>query len=136
MADATRRRLSRRLLAALLATTGVTHLVAPEPFERLIPGWLPGPAPLWNDVATVAELGSAILLVPDRTARVGGATAVATLTGVWVANIQAALDGGYRGLPGWLGTATAAWVRVPLQLPLLWWAGTSARRAPHDPEDT
>lgn len=121
---------SRLLLAALLTTTGAAHIVAPAGFERLVPLWLPGTPRAWNRLATAAELGSAALLAAHRTARSGGVLAFATIAGVWVANVQAALDGGYGGLPGWLGTAAAAWVRVPLQLPLLWWAARIAQRPP------
>jgi uncharacterized membrane protein len=119
---------SRLLLATLLAMTGVSHVAWPQPFERLVPRWLPGSPAAWNRLATAAELGSAALLAYRRTARLGGVGAFATVAGVWVANIQAALDGGYRALPGHLGGRTVAWVRVPLQVPLLWWAATIARR--------
>ncbi|CAN5914330.1 hypothetical protein BH23ACT10_BH23ACT10_16860 [soil metagenome] len=127
---------SRLLLAALLAASGAAHIAIPGAFERLIPRWLPGEPALWNQVATAAELGSAALLATGRTARAGGLLAFATFACVWVANVQAALDGGYRELPGWLSTGTAAWLRVPLQLPLLWWAATIARRTPDDPRGT
>lgn len=127
------RRRARWLLAVLLAATGLAHVVWPTPFERLIPRWLPGSAVAWNRFATAAELGSAALLASRRTARAGGMAAFATFAVVWVANIQAALDGGYRAFPGWLGSAAVAWVRVPLQVPLLWWAAAVARR-PDEPE--
>jgi uncharacterized membrane protein len=120
---------ARLLLAAFLTATGVSHIVWPTPFERLIPRWVPGSAVAWNRIATAAELGSAGLLAVRRTARLGGIAAFVTFAGVWVANIQAALDGGYRALPGRLGGAAVAWVRVPLQVPLLWWAATIARRS-------
>jgi uncharacterized membrane protein len=119
---------SRLLLAAFLTVTGVGHILRPEPFERLVPRWLPGSPAAWNRVATAAELASAALLAFRRTARLGGFAACATMAGVWPANIQAALDGGYRAFPGWLGSGVVAWVRVPLQVPLLWWAASIARR--------
>lgn len=128
-------RRSRWLLAALLATAGVAHVVFPAAFERIIPRWLPGGPPLLNQVAAAAELGSAALLASGHTARAGGMLAFVTLASVWIANVQAAVDGGYRGLPGWLGGQAAAWARVPAQVPLLWWAATIARRSPDDPED-
>ena len=124
---------SRLVLAAFLAATGVSHIVWPTPFERLIPRWLPGSPLVWNQVATAAELGSAALLAFRRSARLGGIAAFATFAGVWVANVQAALDGGYRAFPGWPGSEAVAWVRVPLQVPLLWWAARIARR-PDEPE--
>jgi uncharacterized membrane protein len=116
------RRASRLALAALFSVTGTAHLVVPKAFERIVPGWLPGSAAAWNRAATVAELACALLLADRRTSRAGGAAATATLAAVWVANLQAAADGGYDMLPGALGSRRAAWIRVPLQLPLLWWA--------------
>ena len=114
-------------LAVVLGAMGVLHVVRPRPFEALIPRWLPGPPGAWNRAVAVAELSSAVLLVQRRTARAGGWAALGTIAGVWVANIQAAVDGGTRGVPGWLGSRQAAWLRVPLQLPLLWWAYRCAR---------
>lgn len=125
-------RRSRLLLAGFLATTGLAHIAFPDPFERLIPRWLPGEPERWNYAATTAELGSAALLATRRTARAGGLLAFVTFAAVWVANVQAALDGGYRGLPGWWASEAAAWIRVPLQLPLLWWSAAIARRLPED----
>jgi uncharacterized membrane protein len=123
------------MLAAQLAATGAAPIAIPTTFERIIPRWLPGSPRVLNQLAAAAELGSAALLVSDGTARAGGMLAFVTLTAVWIANVQTAVDGGYRGLPGWLGGPTAAWLRVPLQVPLLWWAATIARRRQDDPED-
>jgi uncharacterized membrane protein len=125
---------SRLALAGLLAITGSAHVLAPTPFEQIIPRWLPGSPRLLNRLATAAELGSAALLTTRRTGRVGGVLACCTFAGVWIANVHAALQGGYRALPGWLGGPTAAWLRVPLQVPLLWWAASVARRT--DPDRT
>lgn len=134
MAEPTNARRSRWLLAALLTATGIAHVLWPAMFERIIPRWLPGGPRLLNQLATSAELSSAALLAGRRTASAGGALAFATFAGMWLGNVQAAVDGGYRSLPGWLGGPVVAWVRVPLQVPLLWWAATVARR-PHDTEE-
>ena len=113
---------SRWFLVALLGGMGVAHVVVPKPFESMIPNWLPGSRATWNLAAAAAELTSAGLLASDRTVRLGGRMAFATFAVVYIANVQAALDGGYRGAPGFLGSATLAWLRLPLQLPLLWWS--------------
>ena len=115
-------------MAALLTGMGVAHLVARESFEALIPAWVPGDPALVNYAATAAELGSAALLAGRRTARFGGAAAFATFAVVWVANLQHAVDGGVPGLRGFAGSPQAAWLRAPLQLPLLWWAWRIWRR--------
>jgi len=121
-------RRSRLALAAFLGGMAVTHVVARKPFEAMIPRWLPGSRVAWNAAATVAEGGSAVLLARESTARSGGYAALATFATVYVANVEAARKGGYRGAPGWLASRQAAYARLPLQAPLLWWAMRIARR--------
>ncbi len=120
----------RRLLAGFLAGTTVAHVVRPSWFVPLIPSWVPGDPEAVHTLATVAEGASAALLATRRTARAGGWLAAAVFVGVFPANVQAALDGGYRVLPGWAGSEAAAWLRLPLQLPLVAAAVHVARRSP------
>ena len=115
-------RAARVGLAAFLGGMTVLHLTRPRAFEAMVPRWLPGSRRTWNLAATVAEGTSAVLLARRRTARAGGLAAFATMLGVYPANVEAVRLGGYPGLPGALGTRQAAVVRLPLQLPLLWWA--------------
>lgn len=123
MSEPTGGRVSRLVMAAALGGMGVAHLVARPTFEAMIPRWLPGDPALWNYAATAAELGSAALLAREKTARAGGLAAFATLAVVWVANLQHAVQGGVvPGVPGIVGSPVAAWIRAPLQLPLLYWA--------------
>lgn len=127
MTEAPSTRRIRLGLAALLGGAAVAHLAARSTFEALVPEWVPGDPALWNYAATAAELGSAVLLARPSTARAGGAAAFATFAVVWIANLQHAVDGGVPGASGWLGSPAAAWVRAPLQLPLLWWSWRLAR---------
>lgn len=123
MTESKRQRASRLTLAALLAGTGVAHLVARPAFEALIPRWVPGDPALWNYAATAAEFASALLLARESTARAGGFAAFTTFAIVWVANLQHAVQGGVvPGATGIMGSPVAAWIRAPLQLPLLYWA--------------
>lgn len=112
----------RTALGVLLAAAAVGHVRNPAFFEGLVPSWLPGDPAVYNLTSGAAEAAAAVLLLHPRTTRAGGGLAFMTLATVWVANIDAALSGGTPGLPGWFGGPTAAWVRLPLQLPLLWWA--------------
>jgi uncharacterized membrane protein len=125
-------RRTRLGLAALLGGMGVLHLAARPTFEALIPKWLPGDPALWNYASTAAELGSAALLARRSTARAGGAMAFATFAVVWVANLQHAVEGHIPGTHGAFAGPVTAWVRAPLQLPLLWWSWRVARGAPGD----
>ena len=122
MSETRGQRLARLTLAAGLAAMGVAHLVARPTFEALIPDWIPGDPALWNYAATAAEVGSAALLARESTARLGGKAAFATFAIVWVANLQHVVQGGIPNAPGWIGSPVTAWVRAPLQLPLLWWS--------------
>ena len=128
MTETSGQRASRLTMAALLAGIGVAHLVARPTFEALIPSWVPGDPAVVNYAATAAELGSAALLSRRSTAHLGGMAAFATFAVVWVANLQHAIDGGVPGAKGFIGSPQAAWIRAPLQLPLLWWAWRIARR--------
>ncbi len=112
----------RRGLAGFLTFMTALHVLRPELFLSMIPRWVPGDRKTVHDLATAAEGLSAALLWSGRTRRVGGALAAATFLGVFPANIDAAVRGGYRGVPGWLGTRAAAIARLPLQIPVVWWA--------------
>lgn len=121
-------RYARLGMAAGLGVMGVLHLVARPTFEAMIPKWLPGDPAAWNYAATAAELGSAALLARQKTARAGGLAAFTTLAVVWVANLQHVAQGGvYPSKAGWLGSPVVAWVRAPLQIPMLWAAWRIAK---------
>ncbi len=124
------RRRRRLGLAGLLGTMAVLHVAMPEPFERMIPRWVPGDPRTLNLLATAAEGGSAMLLANRRTSRLGGWAALATFLAVYPANVQMAIDG--RLPPGMdvdpAIAKAALWGRLPLQFPLFWWSWQVARR--------
>jgi uncharacterized membrane protein len=119
---------SRAGLAALLVAAGVLHFVIPRSYQRIVPRFL-GHAPLLVAVSGVAELAAGALVAVPRTRRLGAGLAFVLFLVVWPANIQMALDGGLpdAGFPA--GSALVAWLRVPLQVPLLVWAWREARAA-------
>jgi uncharacterized membrane protein len=125
--EAARRRLTRWGLAGLLGGAATLHLVMPAPFEAMVPRWLHGSPSVWNLGSAAAEGAAAGLLIVRRTSRLGGAVAAATFVVVFVANVQAVVDGGMRALPGWLATREAAVLRLPLQIPLVWWSWRLSR---------
>lgn len=114
---------SARALAALLVAMGTLHLVAPGPFERLVPRWLGSPR-AWVFATGLAELASGAALVPAATRRVGAWAAAATFVVVFPGNVQMAVDAGAPTTPA----AVALWVRLPLQVPLVAWALRHTRR--------
>jgi uncharacterized membrane protein len=116
-------------LAAFLGAAGVMHFVRPTFFDAIVPDWMPGSKRTTTYVSGGFELAGALLVANPRTRRVGGWWCFWTLLGVFPANIQSALDGGIAGADPPFDSAGAAWLRLPLQLPLLWWARRVAREA-------
>jgi uncharacterized membrane protein len=128
-------RWSRLLLATLLGGAGVLHLVFPETYATIIPGWV------GHERAAVllsggAELAVAVLLAVRRTAAAGGWCAAVLLVAVFPANVEMALDGGAEGAEGLLGSPVVAWLRLPLQVPLVAWAIHHGRRGARRPAAT
>ena len=109
-------KLSNRILTAVFLLSGVLHLVNPDAFGWLMPPWLPEPT-LLIYVSGVLELVCAAGLIFKQ--RWAGLLSAAVLLGVWPANIWFAFSV--------LGSANiwliiAAWVRLPLQVPLIYFA--------------
>ena len=100
-------------LAAVLAVAGAAHFVIPRAYERIVPQALGDPA-FWVRWSGMAEIACAGLVAHPRTRRVGALVAAGVFIVVFPANVKMALDG---GVPAGL-----AWVRLPLQVPLVWWA--------------
>jgi uncharacterized membrane protein len=115
-------------MVALMGVAGTTHFTSPGFYDPLVPAWMPGSARTWTYVSGVAELACAGLMARRSTRRLGGAATIATLVAVWTANWQAALDGGMKSQAPPFDSAAAAWIRLPLQLPMLWGAWRVARR--------
>ncbi len=119
-------RASLVLLIGMLAGVGTLHLIHPKPFDHLVPEALGNPR-LWTYGSGAAEITGAALLAHPRTRRFGGWWAAALLVAVFPGNVKAALDGGMRGAPAPLDSAAVAWLRLPLQVPLVTWALRHAR---------
>lgn len=103
-------------LAALLTFTGTVHLVRPNVFDAALPDWLPGTKRAWALGSGVAELACAGLLAVPRTRRLGGLATAALFVGVFPGNLHMA----QRANTPKRRLATV--LRLPLQVPLVWWA--------------
>ncbi|WP_265523700.1 DoxX family protein [Oerskovia flava] len=114
------------LLASLLGSSGVLHLVRPRVFEPLIPDVLGSPG-TWVVASGVAELACAAALVSPGTRRAGGVASAALLVGVFPGNVKMALDA-RPGARAWARRPAVAWARLPLQVPLVAWALDVARQ--------
>lgn len=123
-------RRSRLLLAAVMVTAGGLHFVIPDTYARIVPKGL-GDARTIVYVSGVAEAVAGVLLAVPRTSRLGGWCTAAVLVSVFPANVQMAVDAGVPGTSGASGElvpSLIAWLRLPLQLPLVAWAVGIARR--------
>ena len=121
------RGMSRRLqlLVAVFLLAGVSHFIAPAPFERIVPTWVPAPR-LMVYISGIAELAGAVGLMIPSLRRVAGIGLIVLLVCVFPANInmlQMARE----------SNATAAyqlilWMRLPLQPLLIWLVWEAAVR--------
>jgi uncharacterized membrane protein len=109
------RRVGALVVAALFLASGVLHLVNPGAFLWLMPPWLPLKTELIV-ISGVMELAAAIGLILKQ--RWAPMLTVITLLAVWPANWWFAID----SLSSNPDIALIAWLRLPLQLPLLYWA--------------
>lgn len=112
-------------LTALLAASGVAHLVRPEPFESIVPKALPRKRELVY-LSGVAELACAAALAQRRTRVLGGYATAALMLAVFPANVQMAVSAHRSGRTSRayrLGTLA----RLPLQAPLVRTALKAAR---------
>ena len=112
------------IVIAMFSLSGVLHLVSPHSFVWLMPPFLPWPVALVY-ISGVAELLAAGLLLARH--RLGPLFTVLVLLAVWPADWWYAID--IIGEESWIMVAIA-WVRLPLQLPLVWWAWRSPVRKP------
>ena len=111
-------------LAALLTVTGIAHFAAPDTFNPIVPHVLPGSSSLWTQLSGGAELLLAIGIALPTTRRVAATAAAVFFVLVLPANVQMAVDWAARPT----GDLVLALLRLPLQIPLIWWAWHVRRR--------
>ncbi len=117
-------RAGRWILAGLFVVSGTLHFVAPEPFVRIVPPMLPSPRALvW--ISGGAELLGGIGLLVPRSRRAAGYGLALLLVAVFPANVYMAVA--HVPSSGWMGNPWLQWLRLPLQVPLIWLALRYAR---------
>lgn len=112
-----------RGLAAMFAISGVIHLVKPEVYEPLMPRIVPAHREVIV-ASGLLELVCAGGLLHPRTRRVAGWSSAGLLLAVFPANLKMAND--LRSSRR-TGLRSAAFARLPLQLPLIRTAVKAAR---------
>ncbi len=121
-----RDRVEAGALAGLLSITGVAHFLVPALYDPLIPHSLPGATREWVLASGVAELVCAATIAHRRIRPLGASAAAILFVAVFPANVKMAVDWNHQGAV----KAALAWARLPLQVPLIWWA-LRVRRASH-----
>ena len=124
--DAPRFTISIVLIALLFATSGVLHLVKPQPFMSIMPPWLPAPLALVM-ISGVFEIAGAIGILVPATRVAAGWGLIALLFAVFPANIQMLMNAR-------AAHASALWIaglvaRLPLQVLLIVWVYRTTIRA-------
>ena len=120
-------RSSAIVAGAFFTSAGAAHFAKPDFFEAIVPDWFPD-ATLANYVSGAAELLGGLGMLNERTRKISALGLFALTIIVFPANIDAALnkvepkmvDGRFTRSVG-TATGPANWIRLPLQLPLLWW---------------
>jgi uncharacterized membrane protein len=117
--------LGRIILAVLFLVAGSLHFITPQLYLRIVPPYLPTPLILVYISGAAEILGGLGLLAP-MTRQLAAWGLIALLIAVLPANIYMATA--HLRMPGVMGQSWAQWLRVPLQLPLIYWAWLYTRR--------
>ena len=115
-------RLTIRIIIAIFLVSGTLHLVNPAGFMWLMPPSLPEPTALIY-VSGLVELICAIGLIMKK--KWAGWLSAATLLAIWPANIWFAFSVITQGS---IGLILAAWLRLPLQIPLIYYSIKFAKK--------
>jgi uncharacterized membrane protein len=110
-------RLGRVLMSALYLAAGAGHFIVTRAYMKSMPDYLPAHHELVL-ISGVAEIagGIGILYPPTRRAAAWGI--ILLLIVVLPANLwMAQHPERFPSIPLWI-----LWLRIPLQLPLIWWA--------------
>ena len=102
-------------IAAMLMGIGSVHLLAPKPFDTIVPAELPGDSRLYTYVSGVAEIATGALLLPRRTRRLAALAAAMLFVGVFPANVNMCRLWWTKPWP----MRIAALARLPLQIPMI-----------------
>ncbi len=110
-------RLGRVLMGVMYVAAGLGHFVATKVYEHIMPDYLPAHHQLVL-ISGAAEIAGGLGVLVPQTRRVAAWGLIVLLVVVMPANIWMVQHAErYSNVPLWV-----LWVRLPLQLPLIWWA--------------
>jgi uncharacterized membrane protein len=117
-------RAGRWIFASIFVVSGILHFVVPATYARIVPPMFSRPKLLVLISGGAEILGGIGLLIP-RTRRTAAFGLAVLLVAVFPANIYMAVA--HIPSEGLLGNRWLQWLRLPLQLPLIWWAWRHTR---------
>lgn len=110
-------RVARAVMGAVYVAAGAGHFIATQSYRRAMPDYLPAHRNLVL-LSGAAEIAGGIGVLIPGTRRASAWGIVLLLIAVWPANLwMAQHPERFPHIPVW-----ALWIRLPLQLPLIWWA--------------
>ena len=110
-------RLTRILMGSLYIVAGAGHFIATRLYESIMPGYFSAHHELVL-ISGAAEIAGGLGILIPQTRRPAAWGLILLLIAVMPANIWMAQHPNlYPNIPLW-----AIWLRLPLQLPLIWWA--------------
>ena len=117
-------RLFKNAAGPIFVGAGILHFVIPKTYESIMPDYLPAHRELVYASGVAEAAGGAALLSKNPAVRKYGAWwPVATLVGVFPANLHMALNPErYKELP-----PAALWARLPLQVGFIAWVLRAAK---------
>jgi uncharacterized membrane protein len=110
--------MGRILLSTLFLIAGALHFILPHMYLRIMPPLLPEPLILIY-LSGVAEMLGGLGLLISATRKAAAWGLVALLIAIWPANVYMAIA--HIPFPGIFGQSWVQWLRVPLQIPLIYW---------------
>jgi uncharacterized membrane protein len=111
------------MTGVLFIAAGAVHFIRPAMYEQIVPPQL-GHAPELVAVSGVAEIAGGLGVMIPRTRRAAAWGLIVLLVAVWPANIYMAFEAGRFAA---VAPALVLWIRVPLQLALIWWVARISR---------
>lgn len=124
MAD--RRERLRLVLAVIFILAGLAHLVAPGIYRGIMPPWVPA-HDLMIFLSGVAEIAGGLGLLLPQFRFAASIGLILLLLAVYPANFQMLFNARERGAPLWY--EAGLWLRLPLQILLIWWVWKVRRPA-------
>jgi uncharacterized membrane protein len=109
----------RIILAICIIIAGITHFIAPDPFIKIVPPYLPNPAVLVYISGFFEILGGVGILVPPVSQAAAWGLLLLFIA-VFPANINMAVNA--IDLPNIPDSDALRWARLPFQAVLIAWA--------------